>query len=91
MTKTRARQGLPPTIADDPVGIELAARFLTSAAVTAVEPSPATELAAVTTGAVGPRDTDDVYGEVGVVTVGPSGESRPAAPHSTTTRKAVSS
>lgn len=31
IAETRALQGLPPTIADDPVGVELAARFLTPA------------------------------------------------------------
>lgn len=28
---TRALQGLPPTIADDPIGVEMAAKFLAEA------------------------------------------------------------
>jgi hypothetical protein len=52
IAETRALQGLSPTIADDPVGIELAARFLTSATSTDAAPSPATEPASVELGAV---------------------------------------
>ena len=78
--ETRALQGLSEHIGDDPVNVELAARFLTSA-LTPSSSDPAVAVEGGANGAAGPRDTDDgSLGKCAVVTVGRSGGNRPAAP-----------